>query len=66
MSITVGKLIESLKEFDLDFEVYAIHGASGSVDGVGSAHLGKADQQDIGMGLDLEEGTEFVWLYTGN
>ena len=66
MSITVGKLIEYLKLYKSDLEVYTCHGASGAVDEVGSPNLAKANSMDIGMGLDLNEGTEYVSLYTGN
>ena len=66
MSITVGKLIEYLKLYKSDLEVYACHGASGSVDEIGSPSLTKANSMDISMGLDLDEGTEYISLYTGN
>ena len=66
MSIKVSKLIEYLQELPPDLEVYACHGASGSVDEVASPCVTNANEMDIGMGLDLEEGEEYVSLYTGN
>jgi hypothetical protein len=46
--------------------VFAIHGSSGAVDGIGGAHVQKARDGDIDMGLDLEEGEEFVEIYIGH
>ena len=66
MSITVGKLIEQLSKLDLELQVYACHGASGSVDEVGSAYLAEVVQYDIDMGMDLKLGEPYISIYIGN
>lgn len=66
MSITVQKLIEYLEGLPPDMEVYACHGASGSVDEVSSPHITEASIADTMMGLDMEIGERYVSLYTGN
>lgn len=66
MSIKVSKLIEYLQKMPQDLEIFACHGASGSVDEVSSPHVEEASIYDTSMGLDLEIGEKYVSLYTGN
>ena len=63
---TVAKLISDLQKLPGDLPVYTVQGASGAVDEVGTPFLGEAHENEIAMGLDLEEGEEYVWIYIGN
>ena len=66
MTITVGELIESLEKLFPLMPVYAVHGASGVSVEVGKASLATVGKWDDGDLLELNEGDEYVCIYTGN
>jgi len=66
MTTTVEKLIDYLIELDQDLPVYAMHGASGVSDEVGSAFEDVVKESDDGATADLPLGTRVVYIYTGN
>ena len=73
MTVTLGDLIQQLINVanensisNLDLPVYACHGASGVSDEIGSANSAKVSGWEDGVLADLEVGTEYVSLHTGN
>jgi len=73
MTVTLGELIQKLIDVvnenptvNQDLPVYACHGASGVSDEIGSASVATVGKWDDGALTELEEGVEYVSLYTGN
>lgn len=68
--MTVDKMIEHLiglsDEGYGNLKMYSCHGSSGACDEMSGGHVTQASEMDIGMGLDLEEGQEYVSVYIGN
>ncbi len=67
MTITVKKLIESLEKLSPELPVYAVDGGSGVSIQVSAASLAHAEfDRDDGDLLELVEGAEYAYIYTGN